>query len=269
MNSSPSPYLKVTRSQSSLARDEDDLLVLDVDALDRADALQGSRRPRARRTAPSCRSRARAPRRAADSGTPRSSSRSRRSARMRSPRPRGSRRHARRSRRWTRRAHRRHSAQRRQRAQARHRYRRARGGPRRATVSCSANCRSPSFTPGRSYGRCGSGSDSVIAMSRYVQRVLEGRGEDLRIEARVGRIEDDVRLRRPNARDDRLDRRGIHRDSGEPAVVEAGRHRFGTLGDEVCERDVIEERPALGDRSECRPDAPGSDDEDVHAGISA
>src|SRR5262249_6213959 len=29
---------------------------------------------------------------------------------------------------------------------------------------------SPSFTPGSSYGRSGCGSDSVIAMSRYVQR---------------------------------------------------------------------------------------------------
>ena len=39
MNSSPSPYLKVTRLHVDPARHEQDLLVLDVDALDRPDAL--------------------------------------------------------------------------------------------------------------------------------------------------------------------------------------------------------------------------------------
>ena len=39
MNSSPSPYLNVTRSTVDPARDEEHLLVLDVDALDRPDAL--------------------------------------------------------------------------------------------------------------------------------------------------------------------------------------------------------------------------------------
>ena len=38
MNSFPSPYLNVTRRAVELARDEDDLLVLDVDALDRPDS---------------------------------------------------------------------------------------------------------------------------------------------------------------------------------------------------------------------------------------
>ena len=40
MNSSPSPYLNVTRLQSITARHEQHLLVLDVHALDRADALR-------------------------------------------------------------------------------------------------------------------------------------------------------------------------------------------------------------------------------------
>ena len=39
MNSSPSPYLNVTRLQSIHARHEQDLLVLDVDALDGPDPL--------------------------------------------------------------------------------------------------------------------------------------------------------------------------------------------------------------------------------------
>ena len=39
MNSSPRPYLNVTRSRVDPARHEEHLLVLDVDALDRPDAL--------------------------------------------------------------------------------------------------------------------------------------------------------------------------------------------------------------------------------------
>ena len=39
MNSSPRPYLKVARLAVDPARHEEHLLVLDVDALDRADAL--------------------------------------------------------------------------------------------------------------------------------------------------------------------------------------------------------------------------------------
>ena len=40
----------------------------------------------------------------------------------------------------------------------------------RLPVSSTSNWASPSFTPVSSYGRSGCGSDSVIAMSRYVQR---------------------------------------------------------------------------------------------------
>ena len=40
MNSSPRPYLNVTRLAVDPARHEQHLLVLDVDALDRADALR-------------------------------------------------------------------------------------------------------------------------------------------------------------------------------------------------------------------------------------
>ena len=111
------------------ARDQHDLLVLDVDALDLADPLGERRTSRARRTARSCRSRARAPRSAAGSGTPRSSSRSRTSARSHSPRRRGRRRRARRLRRCSRTARRRRSGRRRPTGRARRRSRRARAGP--------------------------------------------------------------------------------------------------------------------------------------------
>ena len=140
------------------ARDEHDLLVLDVHALDRRRCPPGTRTPRARRTAPSCTSRARAPRSAAGSGTPRSSSRSRTWARSRSPRRPGRRRRARRPRRSPRTGGRRRSGRRRrdrpgstpmpdEREQAR----------RAPTRAAAANCASPSITPGSSYGCSGWG----------------------------------------------------------------------------------------------------------------
>ena len=94
MNSCAEPVLERDALALHPAGDQHDLLVLDVDALDLADALGEGRTSRAPRTARSCRSRARAPRSAAGSGTPRSSSRSRTSARSHSPRRRGRRRRA-------------------------------------------------------------------------------------------------------------------------------------------------------------------------------
>ncbi len=85
MKSSPSPYLNVTRPQSISRGNEHDLLVLDVYALDRVRSPRGSRTPLARRRARLCTSHALAPRPVAGSGTPRSSSRSKRSERMHGP----------------------------------------------------------------------------------------------------------------------------------------------------------------------------------------
>ena len=88
------------------------------------------------------------------------------------------------------------------------------------SCSCAANWRSPSFTPGSVYGRSGCGSDSVAAMSRYVQPRLEGSGEDLRIEARVGRVEHGVGPRSRSRPTSALASEASTRAADEPAVVE-------------------------------------------------
>ena len=115
------------------ARDQHDLLVLHVDAFDRTDALRelehlGLRERRGRVEAALA-----LPDRAAGSGTPRSSSRSRRSARTRSPRRRGRRRRARPPRRCSRTARRPRDGRRRPTARARRRCLRARARPPGAT----------------------------------------------------------------------------------------------------------------------------------------
>ena len=57
---------------------------------------------------------------------------------------------------------------------------------------------------------------------------LEGRGEDLRIEARIGRVENGVGLDVTQQRDEPGDVRGVDAARGEPAVVEPRDHGRST-----------------------------------------
>ena len=174
------------------ARDQHDLLVLHVHALAPGRSPRGTRTPRARRTARSCRSRARAPRSAAGSGTPRSSSRSRTSARTHSPRPRGRRRRAPRLRRSSRTAPRRRSAANTSDRPGSTPIPTSASRPACSHASCSASCCSPSIIPGQLVGALGVG---VRQRHRHVQvgdRGLERRAEDRLVEARVAGVQHGV-----------------------------------------------------------------------------
>ena len=95
---------------------------------------------------------------------------------------------------------------------------------------------------------------------------LEAGVEDLRVEPRVGGVEDGVRLHVPDQGDDRVLARRVDLGGVEAVVlaepVDDGL-RPGRI--EVGEGDPIEERPALGDCGEGGADAACSDDEDSHA----
>ncbi len=170
MNSVPEPVLERDPPAVELARDEDDLLVLDVDAFHRTDSGrevehlglgERLRRVEAAVALPDQRRiQAFLDRRPDREGRSEVVVRRRPGWRRRGCRPRRARRTARRPR----------SARRRWRAPARRRSRRSRAGRLRSTARAPANWRSPSMTPGSLYGRSGCGSESVAAMSRYVQR---------------------------------------------------------------------------------------------------
>ena len=94
--------------------------------------------------------------------------------------------------------------------------------------------------------------------------VLEGGVEDRRVEARVGRVEDGVRLGLAQEADQRLAVARVDLRRGEPVVGVPlhGRGRPGRV--EVGERDALEEAPPARDCRDGRPDRPGPDHEDLH-----
>src|SRR5581483_7354659 len=98
-----------------------------------------------------------------------------------------------------------------------------------------------------------------IGDARLLRRV-----EDRRVEARVARVEDRVRLRCTCKLDDRGDVRGVDRGCVE-AVIEAGDRTLRTRLVDVGERHVLEERPASGDRCGRAANAACSDNKDLHA----
>ena len=265
MNSSPSPYLKRDRSQSTPARDEHDLLVLDVHALDLADALRERRTARAPRTARSCRSRAPAPRSAAGSGTPRSSSRSRTSARSRSPRRRGRRRRARRPRRSSRTARRRRSARRRPTGPARRRSRRARAARRRCHASSSANCCSPSIVARQLVRALGMG------MGERHRHVEVGHARP-QAASKIGSLKRGSQAfrtasgrARPISATSSAALGGVDALGAEAVgLAEPLDHRVRALEGDVGHHDPLEDGPSLRDRRERRPNAAGAHHQDPH-----
>jgi hypothetical protein len=89
--------------------------------------------------------------------------------------------------------------------------------------------------------------------------------EDRRVEAGVGRVEDDVGAGLSHDGDDgflagRVDLRG--REA--VGLAERAHDGLRSGGIEVGQRDVVEERAALRDGGERRPDSAGTDDEDSH-----
>ncbi len=103
-------------------------------------------------------------------------------------------------------------------------------------------------------------------MSRYVTPRLQAGVEDLRVEARIGGVEDGVRLHVADQRDDRVLARRVDPGRVEAVVLaEPVDDRLRSCRVEIRERDALEERAALRDRGEGRADAAGADDEDSHA----
>ena len=97
---------------------------------------------------------------------------------------------------------------------------------------------------------------------------LEAGVEDLRVEPRVGGVQHGVGLRLPDQRDDRLLARGVDRGRLEPVgLAEPVDDRLGPGDVEIRKRDAVEERAALRDCGEGRADAAGSDHEDSHTRV--
>ena len=93
---------------------------------------------------------------------------------------------------------------------------------------------------------------------------LEAGVEDRRVEQRVDRVENDVRVRLPDESDDRVLPRGVDPVGREAAVVEPLHDLCRPRRVVVRERAVIEERAARRDPRERRPDTARSDDENPH-----
>ena len=166
MNSSPRPYLNVTRRAVDPSRDQQHLLVLDVHALDgpmpsgKHEGLRLAERL-GREPAAVLLEHDRRVQALLDRGPDREG----RGEVVARRRP-GWRRRGRRSRRSDRTARRLRSGRRRRTGRARRPCRPAPAGPAPPTAAASANCSSPSLTPVSAYGRSGWRCDSDMAMSR-------------------------------------------------------------------------------------------------------
>ena len=98
---------------------------------------------------------------------------------------------------------------------------------------------------------------------------LQARIEDLGVEARVGGVEDDVRLHVADQRNDRVLARGVHAGRVETVVLaEPVDDGLWPRRVEVGQGDALEEGAALGDRGERGADFTGADDEDSHTAVS-
>ena len=93
---------------------------------------------------------------------------------------------------------------------------------------------------------------------------VERRREDLRIEARVGRVQDGVGVRPPEQLGDRAGGRGVDLRGREALVGQALDERRRPRRVEVGERHLLEEIAPPGDRRHRRADASGAHDDDSH-----
>ena len=266
MNSSPSPYLKVTRRQStqrgmsttsSCSTLTHSTGPMPGGELEDLGLGEGRRREEAAIALPDERRVEALLDRRPDGEA---------SARTRSRRSRGSRRRARRPRRSRRRARRRRGARRRRTGRAPRRCRRARAGRPAPSAAASANCSSPSFTPGSSYGRSGCGPRQG---HRHVE-VGAARGEarpgrSAGSSQRVAGVEDRVgAARRGRGRPPPL----VARVDGD-AVIRGSPWRATAACARAWSRSATTMRSkkagAARDGRDGRPDAARAQDEDAHA----
>ena len=244
--------MKVTRSRLDPARDQQHLLVLDVHALDRADALRGSRTPPARENG-------------AVVNQPRSASQITGGFRHSSivvqmendgrevvaVDDRGSRRPGRRSRRSRRTARRRRSGRTRRTVRARRRCRPGPAGRPPPTASAAANCSSPSLTPALGVRPLGMRAGQRHRHVQVVRAGGEGAVEDRHDEARVDRVEDvgDRRARGTAAATASAEEASTW--AAEKRASDRRRHRPLGPGQVVVGHDARARRSPAGPR--CRP----------------
>ena len=93
---------------------------------------------------------------------------------------------------------------------------------------------------------------------------LEGCGEDLRVEARIGRVQHRVGLRIPQHRGEPVDVGGVDAGRREPAVVEPCDDARRPVEIEVADDHPVEEVAPLRDRGGRCADAARPDDDDLH-----
>ena len=159
-------------------------------------------------------------------------------------------------------APRRRAVRRRPRARARRRSRRARAGSRFASGRARRTERRRASRAARSRPlgvRLGEGHRHIEVRATCA----ESSGEDLRVEARVSRVQDERRARRGSTDESSLVR-GIDADGAEARVAKLLDERPRPLGIEVAERDLLEEVSPCCERRERAADATGTDDEDPH-----
>ena len=94
---------------------------------------------------------------------------------------------------------------------------------------------------------------------------LEAGAEDRLVEARIAGVQHRVRAHAPDQLDERGAVGGVDALGGEAVrLAEPRGGRLGALERDVGEHDLLEHRPALGDRRERRAHAPRSDHENLH-----
>jgi hypothetical protein len=94
---------------------------------------------------------------------------------------------------------------------------------------------------------------------------LEGSGEDVGVEARVGRVHDHVRACVARSADERIGVRGV--DPRGREAIGLGQVAHPVLGAreiDVHKRHSLEEASVLRHGGDCRSDPAGTDDQDVH-----